>query len=124
MVGRRERGRRSAADVGVVRHAGGRPGGGRVRTLVAGRPRVELTTAALGAALLAVYTPVLRALVAVWTDVPYYSYGFLVPVFSAYVAWDAREELARRPLTPARSGLAVLAAGLALLVSGLRVGSL
>jgi exosortase len=95
-----------------------------VRTLVAGRPRVELAGAALGAALLAVYAPVLRALLTVWTDVPYYSYGFFVPLFSAYVAWDARAELARRPLAPSRSGLVVLAAGLALLVVGLRVGSL
>jgi exosortase len=95
-----------------------------VRTLVEGRPRVELAAATLGAALLAIYAPVLRALVTVWTDVPYYSYGFMVPLFSAYVAWDAREELARRPLAPARSGLGLMAVGLALLVVGLRAGSL
>jgi len=95
-----------------------------VRELVAGRPRVELAAALLGAALLALYTPVLRALVLVWTDVPYYSYGFLVPIFSAFLAHDAREELARRPLAPSRSGIGLLVAGLALLLVGLRADSL
>lgn len=95
-----------------------------MRELVAGRPRVELAAALLGAALLALYTPVLRALVLVWTDVPYYSYGFLVPIFSAFLAHDAREELARRPLAPSRSGIGLLVAGLALLLVGLRADSL
>ena len=95
-----------------------------MRELVAGRPRVELAAALLGAALLALYTPVLRALVLVWTDVPYYSYGFLVPIFSAFLAHDAREELARQPLAPSRSGIGLLVAGLALLLVGLRADSL
>lgn len=95
-----------------------------MRILVARRPRVELAAAALGIALVALYAPVLRALVALWAEIPYYSYGFLVPLFSVYLAWDARRELASRPLAPSRSGLGILAAGLALLVVGMLAGSL
>jgi exosortase len=95
-----------------------------MRAVVAGRPRVELVAAALAVALLALYLPVLRALVMVWTDVPYYSYGFLVPIFSAFLVHDAREEVARRPLAPSRSGMVVLGAGLGLLVIGLGLDSL
>jgi exosortase len=95
-----------------------------VRALVARRPWTELVLAALGAALIALYAPPLRAVVAVWTQNPYYSYGFLVPLFSVYLAWDARGELARRPLAPSRAGLAVTGAGLALLLAGVRHDSL
>lgn len=95
-----------------------------MRIVVARRPRVELAAAALGIAVLALYAPVLRALVALWTDIPYYSYGFLVPLFSIYLAWDARGEMASRPPAPSRSGLGVLAAGLAVLVTGMLSGSL
>jgi exosortase len=91
---------------------------------VARRPRIELVLAALGVALVALYAPALGAVVAVWTQNPYYSYGFLVPLFSLYLAWDARGELARRPLAPSRAGLAVTGAGLGLLLAGTRHGSL
>src|SRR5207248_7357735 len=79
--------------VGVV-PGPGRPhaGGGRVTratTLAAPRRRVEATAAVtVGAAVFALYLPVLRDLVGVWLQVPYYSYGFVVPLFSAYLAWD------------------------------------
>lgn len=95
-----------------------------MRALVARRPPVELVAAALAAALGALYAPVLRDLLARWAEVPYYSYGFLVPLFSLYLAWDARHEVARRPAAPSRLGLAVLAAGLAVLGAGLRADSL
>jgi exosortase len=95
-----------------------------VRALVARRPRVELPAAALGVALLALYAPVLRALVSLWVEVPYYSYGFLVPLFSIYLAWDARRELAGRPPAPSRAGLVILGAGLGVLVAGVLGGSL
>ncbi len=95
-----------------------------MRALVARRPRVELAAAALGVALLALYAPVLRAVVAQWAEVPYYSYGFLVPLFSLYLAWDARREVADRPLVPSRAGLGILGAGLAVLLAGGLGGSL
>jgi exosortase len=80
--------------------------------------------AMLGMALIALYLPLLRALLTLWADVPYYSYGFLVPLFSAYLAWDARRELAQRPLCASRAGLVVLAAALAMLFVGILSGSL
>ena len=89
-----------------------------MRILVARRPRVELATAALGLAVVALYAPVLHALVAVWAGIPYYSYGFLVPIFSVYLAWDARRQLASRPSAPSRLGLGILAAGFGVLVVG------
>jgi exosortase len=95
-----------------------------VRALVVRRPGVEVAAAALGIAVAALYAPVLRAIVAVWVETPYYSYGFLVPLFSAYLAWDARGELGRRPPAPSRAGLAILAGGLLLLVAGMLGGSL
>lgn len=95
-----------------------------MRALVGPRPRVELRGAVLVAALGALYAPVLRALVGRWAEVPYYSYGFLVPVFSLYLAWDARHELARRPRAPSGAGLGLLVAGLVALGAGALGGSL
>jgi len=79
---------------------------------------------ALGAAVLALYLPVLRDLVAVWLHVPYYSYGFLVPLFSAYLAWDVRRAGAGAPPRPEPAGFLITAAGLAALALGGAAGSL
>jgi exosortase len=92
-------------------------------TLVTRRPRTELAAIGLAAALLACYVPVLRALLALWAEVPYYSYGFLVPIFSAYLAWDARTDVGRQPLAPAPRGLMLVAVGVAVLAAGYRAGS-
>jgi exosortase len=89
-----------------------------VRTVVARRPRGEVIALTLTMALGALYAPVLRDVVALWVEIPYYSYGFLVPLFSGYLAWEARHELARRPGAPARAGLGILATGLAVLGAG------
>jgi exosortase len=75
--------------------------------------------AGLLAALLAVlYAPVLPGLVADWWDDPNYSHGFLVPLFSGYLVWQRRAELAG--LTPHGSmlGLPVLLAGIGALILG------
>ncbi|MGH7278127.1 MAG: exosortase/archaeosortase family protein [Candidatus Rokuibacteriota bacterium] len=75
-------------------------------------------------ALLVLYAPVGRDLVAVWRAVPYYSYGMLVPLFSLYLGWDARHRwpLAPRPRWP--GGLVVAIAGLGVLAVGVRLESL
>ena len=95
-----------------------------MKALVAGRPRVTVVALGLALALGALYAPVLRAVMTLWMEVSYYSYGFLVPLFSGYLAWDARHELARRPSAPARAGLGILGAGLALLGAGIHGESL
>jgi exosortase len=66
-----------------------------------------------------VYTPVVRHLVGVWWDVPYYSYGMLIPLFSGFLAWERRERV-RGAAVAWRPGLLLVAAGL----GGLAVGSL
>ena len=78
---------------------------------------------ALGGALLAVilavtYRGVLADLVRQWWDDENYSHGFLVPVFSAYVVWERRAELAAAPRDGTWWGLPVLVAGIAALIVG------
>jgi exosortase len=84
-----------------------------------------LLLAALGLA----YGHVMRELARTWLTVPYYSYGALVPAFSAFLIWDARRDVVRglrervRPHLCAVS-LGLLFAGAALLAVGVRVNSL
>jgi exosortase len=72
------------------------------------------------AALVAIlYWPILQKLVADWWDDPNYSHGFLVPIFSGYLIWQRRGQLAA--LAPRGSwtmGVPVLLLGLGLLVLG------
>lgn len=63
------------------------------------------------------YLPILVRLVQQWTD-PYFSHGFFVPFFSAYVLWTERDRLAQLSLQPSWSGLLLLAAALCLLIVG------
>jgi exosortase len=78
----------------------------------AARPGPRAAAVAAALALGAVYAPVLAALVQVWWSDRYYSHAFLVPVFSGYLAWEARG-VVLRPRAPAprrgRSAGAVLA---------------
>jgi exosortase len=99
----------------------------RATTLAAPRRRMETTAAVtVGAAVLALYLPVLRDLVGVWLQVPYYSYGFLVPLFSTYLIWDVlKADAAHDEATPTEpSGFVMMAAGLATLGVGVAAGSL
>ena len=101
-----------------------------VGILTAPRRRTDTGAAAvLGAAVIALYVPVLRELFALWLHGTYYSYGFLVPIFSAYLVWDAltndaggNGEVAISQLDS--GGLVLMAAGLALLGLGTAAGSL
>ena len=94
-------------------------------TLAAPRRRGETAAAVtLGAALIALYLPVLRDLVAVWLQVTYYSYGFLVPLFSAYVAWDVLKDDDARAAQPEPGGFVITAVGLGVLGLGVAAGSL
>lgn len=78
----------------------------------------------LGVVVGLLYAPTLHELAALWLRVPYYSYGFLVPLFSAYLLWESRARW--WPGRPAWSGqgLMLLAAGLGLLATGLALDSL
>jgi len=101
-----------------------------VSTIAAPRRRTDTSAAAvLGAAVLALYVPVFRELFAIWINGTYYSYGFLVPLFSAYLVWEALRDAAR-PNVDARAadldpgGFVIMAAGLGALGLGIAVGSL
>ena len=39
-----------------------------------------------------VFAPAVLAMAGVWTRVSYYSHGFLVPLFSAYLLWSRTQE--------------------------------
>jgi len=86
------------------------------------RPSPAVVTAALAVGLALVYLPVLRNLLGVWSQVSYYSYAFLIPVFSAYLCWDTRRRLAG-PLVAWVPGLGAVAAGLAVLEIGATAAS-
>lgn len=100
-----------------------------VGILAASRRRTDTTAAAvLGAAVVALYVPVLRELFALWMHGTYYSYGVLVPIFSAYLVWDVLRDDARRNGGAASEldtwGFVVMAAGLGTLGLGVAAGSL
>ncbi|MGH9468406.1 MAG: exosortase/archaeosortase family protein [Terriglobales bacterium] len=81
-----------------------------------------LGLAALAVAALALYAPVLARLGAQWWTDETYSYGFLVPLFCAWLVWRRRGRLRTLAPRPARSGWWCVAGALAMLLVG-RLGS-
>jgi len=74
--------------------------------------------AGLAALLLWLYYPILTRLVAQWWNDPNFSHGFFVPLFSAFVIWQQRSQLAGLRLQPSWWGLPFLSAGLCVLILG------
>jgi exosortase len=68
--------------------------------------------------LILLYAPVLRGLAAQWSTDPDYSYGFFVPIFSAYTLWLQRGRLAGMEVKPNNFGLLVMAGAICLLFLG------
>jgi exosortase len=66
----------------------------------------------------AVYYQVLAKLVTDWWQIPDFSHGFLVPLFSAYLVWEKRTTLRGIQLAPSWSGIAVIVLGLVVLLLG------
>jgi exosortase len=64
------------------------------------------------------YAPVLRGLGVQWSTDQDYSYGFLVPVFSAYALWWRRERLLGAEIKPSNFGLLVMIGAVCLLFFG------
>jgi exosortase len=75
-------------------------------------------TALLAALSLWLYAATLAHLIGQWSHDPNFSHGFFVPLFSAFVLWQEREELARLPVRPSWSGLLLLAFALSVLIVG------
>jgi len=72
----------------------------------------------LAAILAALYWPILTGLVAQWWDDANYSHGFLVPLFSGFLAWRDRARLTAAVPRGSLPGLAVLIGGLGILILG------
>jgi len=65
-----------------------------------------------------IYWPTLAHLLGQWWRDPNFSHGFFVPLFSAFVIWQRRDQLFALDRTPSWSGLAVLFLGLLILIVG------
>jgi exosortase len=70
------------------------------------------------------YGSILLHLIEQWWGDPNFSYGFLVPLFSLFVVWTNRAQLAKIPLAPSLWGLPILIVALCLLVLGVMGGEL
>ena len=76
----------------------------------------------LGAAVVALYTPVIVGLVDQWYHDDNYSHGFIVPFLSVYLIWQRREVLQAISTQPSWFGLVVVLGTLGLLFLG-RLGA-
>lgn len=68
--------------------------------------------------LVAIYYRVAGKLVYDWYDIPDYSHGFLVPLFSLFLAWDNREAIRKTPIKQSWSGISFIVLGIAILILG------
>ncbi|MCL2660088.1 MAG: exosortase [Acidobacteriaceae bacterium] len=68
--------------------------------------------------LLAVYFRVAGKLVYDWYDLPDFSHGFLVPLFSLFLLWENRKTIRSTPLVPTWKGLPLVVAGICVLILG------
>jgi len=83
------------------------------------KSRSWLVWSAILTALLALlYGRILKDLLWQSWDDPNYSYGLLVPVFSAYILWREREKLATSERKPSNFGLLAMLGALVLLFGG------
>src|SRR5262249_37421780 len=64
------------------------------------------------------YAGILRYLAWQWWDDPNYAHGFLVPIFSGFLVWQRRKQLAALPANGSWIGLPVLLAGVVALLLG------
>ncbi len=65
-----------------------------------------------------VYYDVMSRLIHQWSNDPNFSHGFIVPLFSAFVVWTERKELAAIPVKPSNWGFVVIALSLAMVIVG------
>jgi exosortase len=64
------------------------------------------------------YGPTLKGLIQQWWRDPDYSYGFFVPLFSAYVLWHRRDRWLKSDIKPANFGFLVMLGAIGLLLLG------
>lgn len=83
-----------------------------------GSRRLAVWCLILAGLILALYTPVIRALVAQWWTDTDYSHGFFVPLFSSYILWHERERWTRKEIKPSNFGFIVMLGAVGLLLLG------
>jgi exosortase len=79
---------------------------------------VWLAGSALALLLIALYYRTGIKLVIDWYNIPDYSHGFLVPLFSVFLIWDTRKKIAATPVQPSWAGVPVVVLGLLTLIFG------
>jgi exosortase len=80
--------------------------------------RLWIPVAILLLLLIAVYFRIAGKLIFDWYDLPDYSHGFLVPLFSLYVMWESRATLRNTPVHQSWAGLSLVVFGLAIVILG------
>jgi exosortase len=78
-----------------------------------------LPYAILALLLVAIYYRVAAKLVFDWYDIPDYSHGFLVPLFSLFLLWDKRDILRATPIAQSWKGLLLVVPGICVLILGI-----
>lgn len=64
------------------------------------------------------YAGVAVKLVYDWYDLPDFSHGFIVPLFSAFLLWERRQAIASTAMAPSWAGLPLVLVSLLLLLTG------
>ncbi len=87
------------------------------------RPRALPLTLAVPMALLLLSVVLLYAgvgakLVYDWYDLPDFSHGFILPLFSGFLLWERRTSIAKIPVTPAWTGIPLVVVALLMLLTG------
>jgi exosortase len=72
----------------------------------------------ISALVVTVYWHVVVKLIFAWLELPDYSHGVLVPIFSCYLIWSKRKTLLETKIEPTWTGVFVVAFALALLMLG------
>jgi len=72
----------------------------------------------IGLLLVALYYRIAIKLVVDWYNIPDYSHGFLVPLFSLFLLWDRRKKIAETPVRQSWAGLSLVVLGLIILIFG------
>lgn len=87
-------------------------------------PRLWLPAGLLAALVIALYFRIGIKLVTDWYNIADYSHGFLVPLFSVFLLWDRRKQIARTPVSQSWAGLFLIIFGLITLILGVYAADL
>jgi exosortase len=68
--------------------------------------------------LVAIYFRIAGKLIFDWYDLPDYSHGFLVPLFSLYIMWETRETIRQTPVRQSWSGVPLIVLGACVVILG------